>query len=190
MRAIIGLGNPGKKYEKTKHNVGFMVVDAIAKEFNVTMKRHTFEAEVGDFFYEGEKILLIKPLTFMNDSGRAAGPLLTYYNLTPQEAIIVCDDLDMQMGKVRLREHGSAGGHNGLKSLIAHFKTTDFPRIKVGIGRPKKEGQTQVVHHVLAPFSVDEQIDIDPALKKAQHTALYFASGHTFNETMNFAAKE
>lgn len=188
MRAIIGLGNPGKRYEKTKHNVGFMVVDAIAKEFQVKFKKHLFEAEVGEFFYEGEKILLIKPLTFMNDSGRAAGPLLTYFGLSPQEAIVVCDDLDLKIGKVRLREKGSAGGHNGLKSLISYFKTQEFPRIKIGIGRPK--GQMTVVNHVLAPFDQEDEIEIQQALIKAQHVALYFASGHSFSETLNFAAKE
>lgn len=188
MRAIIGLGNPGRKYEKTKHNIGFMVVDAIAKEFNVTMKKHPFEAEVGEFFLEGNKILLIKPLTFMNDSGRAAGPLLTYFGILPSEAIVVCDDLDLAVGKVRLRQKGSAGGHNGLKSLISYFKTQEFPRVKVGIGRP--QGKMSVVDHVLAPFSLDDQLKIEPALKKAQHGSVYFASGHTFEETVVFGAKE
>ncbi len=188
MRAIIGLGNPGSKYEKTKHNVGFSVIDEIAKEHNVTMKKHTFEAEVGDFFYQGNKILLIKPLTFMNESGRAVGPLMTYFNITPEDILVVCDDLDLAVGKLRLRQKGSAGGHNGLKSIIAHLNTQEFPRLKVGIGRPK--GKMSVVNHVLSRFDEEDQPLIMHAYDKGKEVALYFGEGHTFQDTTNFLAKE
>ncbi|MGX7199494.1 aminoacyl-tRNA hydrolase [Enterococcus nangangensis] len=187
-KAIIGLGNPGSRYENTKHNIGFMVVDEIAREFNVTMKKNIFEAEVGDFFYEGQKVMLIKPLTFMNESGRAVGPLMTYYGLDIADIVVICDDLDMPQGKVRLRQKGSAGGHNGLKSLISHLRSENFFRIKVGIGRP--QGKMTVVNHVLHKFSADDLAVILPALAKARHAALYFAGGHDFAATQTFAAKE
>lgn len=188
MKAIIGLGNPGSKYEKTKHNIGFMAIEQICALQHVEMKRTDFEAEVGSFFLNGEKILLIKPLTFMNESGRAVGPLLTYYNISLEDTLVIYDDLDLAVGKVRLRKKGSAGGHNGIKSLIAHLKTEQFYRIKVGIGRPK--GNQSVVHHVLAHFDTEDQLQITKAIKKASQDALYFVSGHSFQETMNFSAKE
>lgn len=188
MRAIIGLGNPGSRYEKTKHNVGFSIIDEIAKEQQVTLKKHLFEAEIGDFFYEGEKILLIKPLTFMNESGRAVGPLLTYFGIAPEDILVICDDLDLVVGKVRLRQKGSAGGHNGLKSLIAYLRTQEFPRLKVGIGRPK--GKMSVVNHVLSAFDKEDQSLIQLACDKSKEAALYFGSGHSVQETTQFLAKE
>lgn len=188
MKAIIGLGNPGNRYDKTKHNIGFMVVDQIAEKFNLSFKKSVFSAEVADFFYEGEKILLVKPLTFMNESGQAVGPLMTYYGLDISDIVVICDDLDMPTGKVRLRQKGSAGGHNGLKSLIAHLKSEAFFRIKVGIGRPK--GALDVVGHVLKPFDQTDLALILPALDKAEDAALYFVAGHDFQQTLNFAAKE
>lgn len=188
MKAIIGLGNPGRQYEKTKHNIGFMAVDHIANKYGATFKKSVFDAEVADFFYEGEKILLVKPWTFMNESGQAVGPLMTYYGLDVSDIVVICDDLDMSTGKVRLRQKGSAGGHNGLKSLIAHLHSEDFFRIKVGIGRPK--GAMSVVNHVLKPFDGEDLDLIIPALDKAERASLYYVSGHTFQETLNFAAKE
>lgn len=104
MKMIVGLGNPGKKYENTKHNAGFMVVDLLAKEHGAIFKKNTFEAEVADYFVKGEKILLVKPMTFMNESGRAVGPLMTYFGIDLEELVIVADDLDMELGKLRLRQ--------------------------------------------------------------------------------------
>lgn len=115
MKMIVGLGNPGKKYENTKHNVGFMVVDRLATEHGAVFKKNAFEAEVTDYFVDGEKVLLVKPMTFMNESGRAVGPLMTYFGVYLEELVVIADDLDMDLGKLRLRQKGSAGGHNGLK---------------------------------------------------------------------------
>lgn len=184
MKMIVGLGNPGTKYEKTKHNVGFMVVDKLAQAHQATFKKNTFEAEVAEFFSaQGEKILLVKPQTFMNDSGRAVGPLMTYFGIEVNELVVVYDDLDLSVGKLRLRQKGSAGGHNGIKSIIAHIRTQNFNRMKVGIGRP--EGRKTVVDHVLSPFTKENQTLIETSMNHTVDALDYWLDGHTFIDTMN-----
>ena len=165
-KMIIGLGNPGKKYEKTRHNVGFMVVERFAQNQGVSFNSNaTFKADIASIFLDGEKIYLVKPTTFMNASGLAVRALLAYYGLSLADAIIIYDDLDMAVGKLRLREKGSAGGHNGIKSIIAETGQTDFLRLKIGIGRPQ---HGKVVDHVLGNFSSDEAISMDLAIDKTQ----------------------
>lgn len=183
MKMIVGLGNPGSKYQETKHNIGFITVDEIAHRYNAVFKKNQFEADIAEFFIGTEKIMLVKPLTFMNESGRAVGPLMTYYGVEDHELIVIYDDLDLEIGKIRLREKGGAGGHNGIKSLISHFGTNVFPRIKVGIGRPL--GNETVVQYVLSKFpkAVHEEILI--AVKNAADAAIYASEGHTFVDTMN-----
>lgn len=183
MKMIVGLGNPGKKYEHTKHNVGFMTVDKLAREYDADFKKNPFEAEVADFFVAGEKILLVKPQTFMNDSGRAVGPLMTYFGIYEEELVVIHDDLDLPVGKVRLRQKGSAGGHNGLKSIISHLGNNQFNRIKVGIGRP--QGQMPVIKHVLQPFSKQQQPMIEEGIEKAQQAARFFIETTDFMQAMN-----
>lgn len=183
MKMIVGLGNPGKKYEQTKHNVGFMTVDRLAKRFNATFKKNSFEAEVADFFVNGEKILLVKPQTSMNESGRAVGPLMTYFGVYPEELVVIYDDLDLALGKIRLRQKGSAGGHNGMKSIISHLNTQEFDRIKIGIDRPKP-GMT-VVNHVLSGFSKDDQPLIEGSIDKAMEATIDYIEKNDFIATMN-----
>lgn len=183
MKMIVGLGNPGKKYEKTKHNVGFMVVDKLARAHNATFQKNPFEAEVATFFLNGEKIVLVKPLTYMNESGRSVGPLMTYLGIYPEELVVIYDDLDLALGKIRLRQKGSAGGHNGMKSLIAHLGTQEFYRIKIGIDRPRK-GQS-VVQHVLSPFSKEEMPHIEDSLDLAFKASQDFLEKQDFIGTMN-----
>ncbi|MBM7710112.1 aminoacyl-tRNA hydrolase [Enterococcus lemanii] len=183
MKMIVGLGNPGKKYEKTKHNVGFMVVDELAKEYQATFQKNPFEAEVATFFLNGEKVLLVKPQTYMNESGRAVGPLMTYLGVYPEELVVIYDDLDLAAGKIRLRQKGSAGGHNGMKSLIAHLGTQEFKRIKIGIDRPKKG--TTVVNHVLSPFSKEETPLMEESLHKAWQATIDYLTQADFIATMN-----
>lgn len=183
MKMIVGLGNPGKKYEKTKHNVGFMVVDELARVHNATFQKNPFEAEVATFFLNGEKIVLVKPLTYMNESGRSVGPLMTYLGIYPEELVVIYDDLDLALGKIRLRQKGSAGGHNGMKSLIAHLGTQEFYRIKIGIDRPRK-GQS-VVQHVLSPFSKEEMPYIEDSLDLAFRASQDFLEKQDFIGTMN-----
>lgn len=182
MKMIVGLGNPGRKYEHTKHNVGFMVLDQLAQENSASFKKNTFEAEVADYFVNGEKILLVKPQTFMNESGRAVGPLMTYYGIYLEELVVVSDDLDLALGKIRLRQKGSAGGHNGLKSIISHLGTQEFNRIKIGIGRP--QGKT-VVNHVLSDFNKEETEIVQAAVGRAKDAVEDFLENNDFIKTMN-----
>ncbi|WP_165005244.1 MULTISPECIES: aminoacyl-tRNA hydrolase [unclassified Enterococcus] len=183
MKMIVGLGNPGTKYQKTKHNIGFMVVDRLAQDHQAVFKKNPFEAEVAEFFQGGEKILLVKPQTFMNESGRAVGPLMTYFGIYPEELLVIYDDLDLAVGKIRLRQKGSAGGHNGIKSIISHLDTNVFDRIKVGIGRP--EGKQTVVQHVLSPFSKANQPLIEAAIDQSAKAAEFMIEGHSFVDAMN-----
>ena len=170
MKLVVGLGNPGKQYETTKHNIGFMVVDAIADMVTHTPWREEKKAEICSFTLEGEKILLVKPQTFMNVSGESVGPLMRYYKIAPEDVYCIYDDMDLTVGKLRIRPTGSSGGHNGIKSLIAHVGTEHFPRFRVGIGRPLP--QWSVVDHVLAPFPDDVKDKVDKGIKGAAKAVL------------------
>ena len=183
MKMIVGLGNPGTKYQDTKHNIGFIALDEMAVRLNLSFSKSQFEADIAEFFVGTEKVMLVKPVTFMNESGRAVGPLMTYFGVEEKDLIVIYDDLDLPIGQIRLREKGGAGGHNGIKSLIAHLGSNVFPRIKIGIGRPL--GKTPVVHHVLTTFSKESHEEILLSVKKAADAALYACEGHTFTETMN-----
>ena len=163
MKLVVGLGNPGKQYEKTKHNIGFMVVDAIADSVPHTPWREEQGAEVCSITVAGEKVLLVKPQTFMNASGESVGPLMRYYKIDPSDVYCIYDDMDLPVGKLRIRPNGSSGGHNGIKSLIAHLGTENFPRFRVGIGRPLP--QWSVIDHVLAPFSEESQEKVQKGIK-------------------------
>ncbi|WP_265459829.1 aminoacyl-tRNA hydrolase [Enterococcus sp. HY326] len=183
MKMIVGLGNPGSKYEKTKHNVGFMTVDRLADKYQVTFKENSFKAEVGNFFLNGEKIYLVKPQTFMNESGKAVVPLMNYFGMYPEELLVIYDDLDLEVGKIRLRQKGGAGGHNGIKSIISHLNDNVFDRIKIGIGRPK--GQMSVVNHVLSPFDTDDLPLIEGAIDQAVAASEFYLEQNNFIDTMN-----
>ena len=163
MKLVVGLGNPGKQYEKTKHNIGFMVVDAIADSVPHTLWREEQRAEVCSITVAGEKVLLVKPQTFMNVSGESVGPLMRYYKIDPSDVYCIYDDMDLPVGKLRIRPNGSSGGHNGIKSLISHLGTENFPRFRVGIGRPLP--QWTVIDHVLAPFSEESQEKVQKGIK-------------------------
>lgn len=183
MKMIVGLGNPGTKYQDTKHNIGFITLDEMAHRLNLSFSKNQFEADSAEIFIGTEKVMLVKPLTFMNESGRSVGPLMTYFGIEERDLIVIYDDLDLPVGQIRLREKGGAGGHNGIKSLIAHLGTNVFPRIKVGIGRPL--GKTPVVHHVLSGFPKENHEEILLAVKKAADAAFYTCEGHNFVDTMN-----
>lgn len=162
MKIIAGLGNPGAEYAHTKHNVGFMLIDALAERLGVDAWREKFNALVAEGRIGAQKVLFVKPLTYMNESGRALGPLLDWYKLAPEDLIVAHDDMDIAAGTIRLRRKGSAGGHNGIKSLLAHIGSEDFSRVRIGIGRPLP-GWT-VVRHVLAPFPAEDVLKIQEAI--------------------------
>lgn len=165
MKLIVGLGNPGKEYENTRHNTGFLCLDKVADGLNVKISRRAFNALIAKITYKGEQIILMKPQTYMNLSGEAVGKAVRYYHLDPEkDVLVVYDDLDLPVGNIRLRESGSAGGHNGIKSIIAHLGTQKFCRIRVGIGSDKKDDARD---YVLSGFWGEElekwQTSIDEA---------------------------
>ena len=181
-KLLVGLGNPGDKYFETKHNVGFMLIDQLAKKQNVTFTHDKiFQADLASFFLNGEKIYLVKPTTFMNESGKAVQALLTYYGLDIDDLLVIYDDLDMPVGKLRLRKTGSAGGHNGIKNIIAHLSSQDFKRIRVGIDRHK---YMKVVDYVLSRFAKEETEAINQGIDKASDAVLDYLD-HDFDYIMN-----
>lgn len=182
MKLIVGLGNPGKKYDRTKHNMGFMTIDRLMDEYGQTQMKKDFEAEYCKFKVDGETVFLVKPLTFMNESGRAVNFLMGYYQIKPEELMVIQDDLDMPIGKVRLRTKGSAGGHNGIKSIISAVGTKDFSRIKIGIQHPAKQ---TVVNWVLTPFSKDQEPVALSGIDKATDMVKDWVSGLSADQLMN-----
>lgn len=166
IKIIVGLGNPGREYAETRHNVGFMVLDLLAAHFGAEWK--TDKARKAELA-AGPGVLLVKPQTFMNSSGESVGPLMRYYKWEPEQVFVVYDDISFPVGAMRLRAGGSAGGHNGMKSLIAHLGTEKFPRLRVGISAP---GQKQMVSHVLGKFAPDERPLLQDALARAAAATL------------------
>lgn len=183
MKMIVGLGNIGTRYDETRHNTGFMVVDQLARDYHLGAFTHLKQEAVAvSGVINGEKVMLVKPTTFMNDSGRAVGPLVDYYDIDLDDLVIVNDDLDMPVGKVRLKTHGASGGHNGLKSIISALGTKNFNRVKVGIDHPQ---HGTVVSHVLGKFSKEERPKFDQAVEQAEHTLEDWINGEDFAKLMN-----
>ena len=162
MKIIAGLGNPGADYAHTKHNVGFMLADALADRWNAPAWKQDFFSSVTEVRIGGEKVFLVKPLTYMNSSGEALGPMLSYYKLGAENLTVVHDDMDIPVGTVRIRKKGSSGGHNGIKSILSHVDSEAFARVRIGIGRPPT-GWT-VINHVLAPFAPEDTLKIREAI--------------------------
>ena len=165
IKIIVGLGNPGREYAETRHNVGFMVLDRLAARLGAVWKADKArKAELA----AGPGVLLVKPQTYMNSSGESVGPLMRYFKFTPGQVFVVYDDISFPVGAMRLRAGGSAGGHNGMKSLIAHLGTEKFPRLRVGIGVP---GQKNMIGHVLGKFTPEERPLLEETLAKAEEAA-------------------
>lgn len=169
-RLIVGLGNPGSKYANTRHNLGFEVLDNLSKRWGIPFKEdRRFQAEYGDGRMQGIRVRLLKPVTYMNRSGQSVRAVVDWFKLPPEGVLIVYDDMDLPIGRLRLRLTGSAGGHNGMKSLIAHLGTQDFPRLRLGIGSAdkSKEGNSAVVSHVLGRFSPEDRERTDAVINYA-----------------------
>lgn len=154
--AVIGLGNPGKEYESTRHNAGFWVVDRLVRAYSIGMQERKFRASWGAGIVEGRKVLFAKPLTYMNRSGEAAVDILGYFGIKPQQVLVIHDDLDLPFSRIRLARRGGAGGHRGIQSLIDHLHTQDFTRLKIGIGRPK-HGEPVETFVLQPPYSEDRE---------------------------------
>ena len=166
MKLIIGLGNPGLQYDHTRHNVGFRVVDKIAQKFGWQWTERRARAILASGTLGAEKVILVKPLTYMNLSGEAVGELLRWYKLQPEDVLVICDDLDLPVGKVRLRTKGNAGGQKGLDNIIRHLHTNEFARLRVGIGRPTNPN-IDTTNYVLGVPSGDERILLDTGEERA-----------------------
>ena len=152
---VVGLGNPGKEYEKTRHNAGFMAIDYMAEKLCVKINKLKFRALIAEANMAGKRILLMKPETFMNSSGEAIGEACAFYKIPPENVIVLHDEISFEPGRFRIRRKGSAGGHNGLKSIIAHLSSDEFPRIKIGVGQ-KPTPDYDLINWVLGRFSQDD----------------------------------
>lgn len=163
---LVCLGNPGDKYENTRHNVGFLVADALGERLNKPIQRLKFRALTAQVEYGGKKVLVMKPTTYMNLSGEAVREAAQFYKLPPERVLVVCDDTALPLGKLRLRPNGSAGGHNGLKSIIAQLHSDQFPRLKIGVGG-KPHPEYDMADWVLGHFTREERKTIDAAANRA-----------------------
>ena len=174
MKLIVGLGNPGAEYEKTRHNVGWQVVEAFARKFRIDVTRHEKNALTGTGRVAGGSVMVAKPLTYMNLSGDAVRLLMNAYLESTQEMIVVYDDIDLPLGRLRIRPNGSAGTHNGMRSIISTLQTEQFPRLRIGIGA---SDQGRLRDYVLDEFTSEEQPIVDRAIERAVDALVLFARG-------------
>ncbi len=165
MKLIAGLGNPGDKYRDTRHNTGFRVLDELSERLDIPVKNSEQKGLVGKGLFAGEKIILVKPMTYMNASGECIGPLAKYYGIEAENVIVIYDDINLEPGHIRIRTKGSAGGHNGMKSVIAHLGTEEFPRVRVGVGA-KPEG-SDLINWVLGHFPKEQETDVKIGIENA-----------------------
>ena len=180
MFLIVGLGNPGKEYDGTRHNIGFAAVDYIADKYNIELNRIKFKGVFGEGFIDGKKVILLKPTTYMNLSGESIREVINFYKISNEEVIVIYDDISLEVGRLRIREKGSHGGHKGIKSIIANLGTDVFPRVKIGVGAPKGN----LVSHVLGKFNEDE-IEILRETIKASSDAVSIMVKSDTKEAMN-----
>ena len=161
MYLIVGLGNPGREYDKTRHNVGFTALDYLAYDKNITVSKIKFKGIYGDGMIAGEKCILLKPQTYMNLSGESVREASEYFKIEPNNIILLYDDVDFEPGKIRIRPKGSAGGHNGMKSIIYQLQSDEFPRVRFGVGK----AEHGMVNHVLGKFSEEDGIKVSDAIR-------------------------
>ncbi len=180
---VCGLGNPGTQYENTRHNAGFMAIDTIAKNINAEVKKLKFKSLTGDVMLGGVRCLLMKPTTFMNNSGEAVREALNFYKLPPERLIVIYDDISMDVGRTRIRRKGSDGGHNGIKSIILCTNSDSFPRIKIGVGA-KPHPDYNLADWVLSPFLKEQAEALEESLSNAAKAAELMVQDKT-DEAMN-----
>jgi len=154
MKVIVGLGNPDRKYHGTRHNIGFQAIDYLADKYRISVDTKKQKGLIGKGMIDGQKVLMVKPQTYMNLSGECLRQIMDFYKLEPEDFIIIYDDINLDVGQLRIRKKGSAGGHNGIKSIISHLGSQDFPRIRIGVGEKPKE--YDLVDYVLGHFSKEE----------------------------------
>ncbi|MBU3129177.1 aminoacyl-tRNA hydrolase [Clostridium tagluense] len=187
MYLVIGLGNPGDEYKNTRHNIGFDVIDLMASKYNVSVNRVKFKGVYGEINISSQKVILLKPSTYMNLSGESVQQAAAFYKIPSENIIIIYDDISLDVGKLRIRSKGSAGGHNGIKSIISNMGSDIFPRIKIGVGQPEKS----MVSYVLGRFSKEDRILVEKTLEasiKAMETIIAKGVTEAMNEFNGFNA--
>lgn len=170
MYIIAGLGNPGKEYEGSRHNVGFMTLDTLADRYRIDIREKAHKALIGKGMIEGNKVILVKPQTYMNLSGESIRSVMDYYKTEPSEFIVIYDDISLEPGQIRIRKKGSAGGHNGIKNIIAHLGTQEFPRIRIGVG--EKPPRMDLADYVLSRFPKEEKEEMEQAFQDGAAAAV------------------
>ncbi len=170
MILVVGLGNPGKEYTLTKHNVGFLVVDELGKRVGIDIKKDKFQSLCGEGFLEGNKILLLKPQTYMNRSGGAVSSASDFYKIPPENIIVIHDEMDISLGRIMIRPGGGSAGNNGIKSIISSLGSKDFIRVRIGIGKPNAKADG--ANHVLSNFSKSESIMMEESIQTAADAVL------------------
>jgi PTH1 family peptidyl-tRNA hydrolase len=173
---IVGLGNPGKKYETTRHNAGFMCIDTLSREENTDVKKLKFHALISECYIDSHKVIVMKPQTMMNNSGLAIKECAQFYKIAPENVIVIYDDISLEPGKLRIRRKGSAGGHNGIKSIIAHLGTESFPRVKIGVGA-KPHPDYDLIDWVLGSFPKEDLKLVNEACEKAYNAIKIIMTG-------------
>lgn len=182
MRLLVGLGNPGAEYAETRHNAGFQVADRLAKRWGLDFRSSKFNAEAAVGEKDGSKVCLIKPQTFMNLSGESVSRAVGFYKVDLADVLVIYDELDIPLGRLRFAQNGSSGGHNGIKSIIEQLGTKEFPRLRCGIGRPA--GRRSVTDHVLSPFSKDERAAAEDLIEVSADAVEFFLV-HGLTKAMN-----
>lgn len=188
MKIIAGLGNPGKEYENTKHNVGFMTLDILADKLGISIQKLKFKALIGEGRIGTEKVILVKPQTYMNLSGESLREIVNFYKVDMEDVIVIYDDIDIEVGSLRIRGKGSAGTHNGMRSVVSQLGDDGFPRIRVGIGGAK--GGKDLVHHVISGFTGDDKDKIREAIVKAADAAECIVTDGVSNAMNRFNTKK
>ena len=166
MYLIVGLGNPEEEYDKTRHNMGFHAINKLAKQYQIEIMKKKFKGLYGTGEIENQKVILLKPQTYMNLSGESIQEVANYYHIPVENILVIYDDMDIDIGKVKIRKKGGAGSHNGMKSIVNHLKSENFPRIRIGIGTPKDKSDS--IYYVIGPIPKEEQEILDQATTKAK----------------------
>ena len=166
MYLIVGLGNPEEEYDKTRHNMGFHAINKLAKQYQIEITKKKFKGLYGTGEIENQKVILLKPQTYMNLSGKSIQEVANYYHIPVENILVIYDDMDIDIGKVKIRKKGGAGSHNGMKSIVNHLKSENFPRIRIGIGTPKDKSDS--IYYVIGPIPKEEQEILDQATTKAK----------------------
>ena len=182
MKLIVGLGNPGTKYEMTRHNIGFLIADKVAQKLNTDISKDKFKGKFNKVAYNNEDIILLKPMTFMNLSGESVLPASKFFKVDTKDILVIHDELDIEFGKIKFKKGGGFAGHNGLKSIGSSLSRQEFNRLRVGIGRPA--GRISVADYVLQKFSGEEEAELDDLIEKSAEAVIFYLENGIL-ETMN-----